>query len=176
MNKSSINPMPEYFDRYINLVPDNQDLITALQKSIMDIYDLDQNKIISLGDQVYEPGKWTIKQLLLHIADTERVFVYRALRFARRDNTPLQGFDEKLFAATSFANDRSLDSIFEELITLRQSTLVFYRNLNEEQLLATGQVMTGPISVLAIGYALIGHQIHHFNIIKERYFPLLEAN
>lgn len=176
MNKSSINPMPEYFDRYINLVPDNQDLITALQKSIMDIYDLDQNKIISLGDQVYEPGKWTIKQLLLHIADTERVFVYRALRFARRDNTPLQGFDEKLFAATSFANDRSLDSIFEELITLRQSTLVFYRNLNEEQLLATGQVMTGSISVLAIGYALIGHQIHHFNILKERYFPLLEAN
>lgn len=176
MNKSSINPMPEYFNRYIDLVSDNQDIVAAMQKSIMDIYDLDQEKIISLGNQVYEPGKWTVKQMLLHIVDTERVFVYRALRFARRDKTALPGFDENLFAAASFANDRSLDSIFEELITLRQSSLIFYRNLNEEQLLSSGQVMSGTLSVLAIGYALIGHQIHHFNILKERYFPILEAS
>jgi len=175
MNKSAIHPMPEYFDRYINQVPEDLEIIPAIQKSILDIYQLDKEKIDSLGDEVYAPGKWTIKQILLHIADTERVFIYRALRFARKDNTPVQSFDENLFAENSAAGERTLESLLDELVALRQSTLAFYKNLSNEQLLAIGHTYKSEMSVLAMGFTIVGHQTHHFRIIEDRYFPLLNA-
>ncbi|SDC33145.1 DinB family protein [Niabella drilacis] len=175
MNKSAIDPMPEYFDRYISQVPDDLELVPAIQKSILDIYQLDKEKISSLGDDVYAPGKWTIKQILLHIADTERVFIYRALRFARKDSTPVQSFDENLFAENSAAGERTLESLLDELVALRQSTLAFYKNLSDEQLLATGHTYKSEMSVLAMGFTIVGHQAHHFRIIEDRYFPLLNA-
>ncbi|MBO9618809.1 MAG: DinB family protein [Niabella sp.] len=167
--------MPAYFDRYISQVPDDLDLIPAIQKSILDLYQLDKDKISALGDTVYAPGKWTIKEILLHIADTERVFLYRALRFARKDTTVLPGFDENLFAENSGANDRSLESLLEELLAVRQATLAFYKNLTNEQLLRIGNTFNTQLSVLAVGFTLVGHQIHHFKIIEERYFPLLNT-
>lgn len=175
MNKSAINPMPVYFDRYINLVPDDLDIIPAIQKSIMEVYQLDKDKVTELDGRVYEPGKWTIKQILLHIADTERIFLYRALRFARKDSTPLQSFDEKLFADNSCAEERTLESLLEELVAVKQGTLAFYKNLNSAQLLQIGSTYNTQISVLGVGFTLVGHQTHHFKIIEERYFPLLNA-
>ncbi|MCD2422953.1 DinB family protein [Niabella pedocola] len=175
MNKSAIHPMPAYFDRYINQVPDELEIVPAIQKSILDIYQLDKEKIDSLGDQVYAPGKWTIRQILLHIADSERVFIYRALRFARKDRTPLQSFDENLFADHSNAGERSLESLLDELVAVRQSSLAFYKNLNDEQLLAIGHTYNTEMSVLAMGFTIVGHQAHHFKIIEDLYFPLLNA-
>ncbi|MCF3109106.1 DinB family protein [Niabella sp. CC-SYL272] len=175
MNKSAIHPMPAYFDRYINQVPEELEIVPAIQKSILDVYQLDKEKINSLGDQVYAPGKWTIKQLLLHIADTERVFIYRALRFARKDSTPAQSFDENLFANNSNAGERTLESLLDELVAVRQSTLAFYKNLSNEQLLSIGHTYNTEMSVLAVGFTIVGHQAHHFKIIEERYFPLLNA-
>ncbi|MBZ4187935.1 DinB family protein [Niabella beijingensis] len=175
MNKSAINPMPDYFDRYINQVADDLELIPAIQKSILDVYQLDKDKVDALGDQVYAPGKWTIKQILLHIADTERIFIYRALRFARKDGTKLQSFDENLFADESNASERTLESLLEELVAVRQGTLAFYKNLDEAQLLSVGQNYNTQMSVLAIGFTIVGHQTHHFKIIEDRYFPLLNA-
>lgn len=167
--------MPAYFDRYINQVPDDLDIVPAIQKSILDVYQLDKDKINALGDRVYEPGKWTIKEILLHIADCERVFLYRALRFARKDATVLPGFDENLFTENSGANDRSLESLLEELVAVRQGTLAFYKNLTDGQLLSTGHTFNTELSVLSVGFTIVGHQIHHFRIIEERYFPLLSA-
>ncbi|ANH81758.1 hypothetical protein A8C56_12890 [Niabella ginsenosidivorans] len=175
MNKSAIDPMPVYFDRYINQVPDDLEIVPAIQKSILEIYQLDKDKVDELGSRVYEPGKWTIKQILLHIADTERVFIYRAMRFARKDSTVLQPFDENLFAENSGADERTLESLLEELVAVRQGTLAFYKNLNNEQLLQVGNTYNTQISVLGVGFTLVGHQIHHFKIIEERYFPLLNA-
>ncbi|WP_018630257.1 DinB family protein [Niabella aurantiaca] len=175
MNKSAIHPMPGYFDRYIDQVPEDLEMVPAIQKSILDIYQLDKEKVANLGDQVYAPGKWTIKQILLHIADTERIFIYRALRFARKDSTPVQPFEEDLFAENSNAGERTLESLLDELVAVRQSTLAFYKNLSDEQLLSVGNTYNTQMSVLAVGFTIVGHQTHHFRIIEDRYFPLLNA-
>jgi hypothetical protein len=174
MTKNDINPMPVYFDRYINLV-DDVDISTALQQSLDAIGRFPLDKWNALGDRVYAPGKWTIKDVLQHIIDTERIFAYRALRFARHDKTLLPGFEENDFAHAAEANTRSLDALLEELTTLRQSTLQLFRSFTGDMLLRTGTAFKSDISVLAIGYTLAGHQLHHLNVLEERYYPLLDA-
>lgn len=174
MKRSDINPMPVYFDRYINLVADI-DLLDAIQQSLDEIGRFPLDKWKALGDQVYAPGKWTLKDLLQHIIDTERIFTYRALRFARNDSTILPGFEEDDFANAAQANGRSLDDLLAELTTMRQSSLQLFASFTDEMLQQTGKSFRSEISVLAIGFTLVGHQIHHLNILAERYYPLLEA-
>lgn len=172
MKRSDINPMPVYFDRYINLVADI-DLVAAIQQSLDDIGRFPLDKWIALGDRVYAPGKWTIKDMLQHIIDTERIFTYRALRFARHDSTILPGFEEDDFANAAQANARPLEDLLAELTTMRQSSLQLFASFTDEMLQRTGKAFKSDISVLAIGFTLIGHQIHHLNVLAERYYPLL---
>ncbi|MBK9321082.1 MAG: DinB family protein [Bacteroidetes bacterium] len=171
--KSEIVSNPNYFDRYIAVVPDD-DLFVALTHSLDNWMKMDWDRLARIGDKVYAPGKWTIKEVLQHINDTERIMSYRALRFARNDKTLLPGYDENYFVEHSNANERSLEALKEEFILLRKSSLNMYESFNEECLLRRGICFNVDLSVLALGFILAGHQIHHMNIIRERYFLLAD--
>ena len=173
MKRSEITPMPQFFDRYINQVEDI-DINEALEKynSIETL--LDVSKLEQLGDKVYAPGKWTIKEVIQHMTDNERVQAYRALRISRNDQTPLPGYDETLFAANVDPSGRSLSDLLEEFAIVRKANIILFRNISEEQQKRTGLCNNVIIPVLALGFVLVGHQLHHAKIITEKYFPLLE--
>ncbi|MBI1224249.1 MAG: DinB family protein [Bacteroidetes bacterium] len=174
MKKSDLSWAPGYFNTYINKVPDVE-LTEAFAQSISELHNLDMAKLRSLGDQVYAPGKWTVRDIIQHLSDCERVFAYRALRFARNDKTPMPSFDENLFAETAGANTRPLEQVLEELKLVRASTIALFDTFSDESLLRTGVMAGMELPVLALGFTLAGHQIHHFDILVERYFPLLNA-
>jgi hypothetical protein len=173
MKRSEISPMPQFFDRYINQV-DDIDINEALEKYNSMETVLDVSKLEKLGDKVYAPGKWTIKEVIQHITDNERVQAYRALRISRNDQTPLPGYDENLFAANVDLSGRSLNDLLEEFAIVRKANIILFRNINEEQQKRTGLCNNVTIPVLALGFVLVGHQLHHAKIITEKYFPLLE--
>lgn len=172
MLKSEIATMPNYFDRYINLVEES-DVVAALEKYGPAWLEKEKANFEKLGDKVYAPGKWTIKDILQHIIDAERVFAYRALRFARNDKTELHGFDEDHFAAHANTKNRSITDLLDEFKLLRSLTIVFYKALDKETLQREGSASGNKISVLALGFTMAGHPIHHMNVIRERYYPLL---
>ena len=173
MKKSEIKVMPEYFDRYINLVEDI-DVISALEKFGIPVIQTETNNIEKLGDKIYAPNKWTVKDIIQHITDTERVFAYRALRFARKDLTALSGFDENIYASQARASDRKLEDIINDFDNVRQSSISLFKSFDEEMMLSEGISSNNKISVLAIGFMIAGHFIHHINVIKERYYPLIK--
>lgn len=117
----------------------------------------------------YAEGKWTIKDIVQHLIDAERIFAYRALRIARKDKTPLPGFEENEYVETAFANKREMNDLIEEFITVREATISLFKTFTEEQLLQMGTASEKPVSVRAIGFITLGHQKHHEKIIKERY-------
>lgn len=164
--------MPAYFSRYINLVKE-EDLLNALEQSRKEIDTIDWVFLKKLGDTVYAPGKWTVKDILQHIIDTERIFTYRALRFARKDTTPLPGYDEEWYGNNANANRRTLEEIKDELSVVRDSSIILFKSFNETALLNKGICFNEEMPVLAIGFVLPGHQTHHLNVIKERYEPLI---
>ncbi|HTF81021.1 MAG TPA: DinB family protein [Cytophagales bacterium] len=172
MKKSQINPMPKFFDRYIHLVKE-EDLLTALEQSLEDFVDFDFDLLEELGDRTYEENKWTVKEILQHVIDNERIQSYRALRFARRDDTVLPGYDEQHLARYSYANNRSLEKIKDEFALVRRASIALFKSLDAEALLNKGVCYQVEISPLALGFVLVGHQIHHLRILQERYLPLL---
>lgn len=117
----------------------------------------------------YQEGKWSVKELLVHMMDAERIFAYRALRFARQDNTPLPGFDENKYVGPSKADARTLESILTAYAAVRTATIELYRSFDEEDLSQVGEGSGKRISVRALGYSILGHEVHHLNVIKERY-------
>lgn len=121
------------------------------------------------GDHAYAPGKWTIKQLLLHICDTERIFAYRALRFGRGDAQQPLPFEEDDYAKNSNADKRTLNSVIEELLAVRKATTLLFESFSEETLKLTGNTKMGEVSVNSIGYAICGHAAHHVAVARERY-------
>lgn len=171
MKKSDINPMPEYFDRYINLVGDVE-LLDAFGESIEQLEMLDFKLLEHLDGKIYAPGKWTVKTLVQHIADFERILSYRALLFARGDENLRQGIDENLLAINAKADKRAVIDLIAELKSVRYATKSLFASFDDEMLRKTGMNWKFEISVLAMGFAIIGHQIHHFNIIREKYYLL----
>ncbi len=172
MTKSDITPMPRFFDRYIDLAPDI-DLVESLTQMASFAKLLSLETAQALGDRVYAPGKWTIRDILQHLIDTERIMAYRALRFARNDHTPLPGFDEELFGQTARATHRNLVDLYEEYALNRQATIALFRSFDQEMLARTGVCFNQTLSPLALGFVLVGHPMHHINVIEERYLPLL---
>ncbi|SRR5258706_6929401 len=172
MKRSDIELMPEYFDRYINQV-DDIDLDDAFQNNLNAMAGLDMKSLESVGDKVYADGKWTIKDIFQHITDTERVFAYRALRFARRDGVTLHGYEQDIFAANAKAHQRKLKDIVEEMKLVHQSSCLLFRSFDKETLQATGICWKVEMSVLALGFAITGHFIHHMKVIIEKYVPLV---
>jgi len=117
----------------------------------------------------YEKSKWSIKDILLHLIDAERIFVYRALRIARNDSTALSGFDENEYVITANASVREFDSLLNEYVAVRNATISLFTNFSKSDLLKTGIASNASISVRGIGYCILGHELHHRNIILERY-------
>ncbi|HLK27793.1 MAG TPA: DinB family protein [Puia sp.] len=158
----------EFYHKYINATKEN-DVIKALKKNSDNFEKLLKKIPNKKINYAYADGKWTIKELLQHIIDAERVFAYRALRFSRKDATPLASFDENSWAVNSRGTERKWDDLIKEFKSLRKSTELLFESFNDEQLLAKGTASNHEINVLALGFIAAGHVAHHENIIKERY-------
>ncbi len=171
MKRSDIKIMPVYFDRYINLIEDIE-LKEALEKSGANILEENKRELIETGDKVYAEGKWTVKEIIQHLIDSERVFSYRALRFARNDKTELPGYDENVFVMESKAGERDIYDMLSEYDLLRKSTVCLFDSFDETMLGRTGVCFDKEISVLALGFTMAGHTLHHTNVIREKYFSL----
>ena len=117
----------------------------------------------------YAPGKWSIREILGHLADSERIFSYRALRLARADATPLPGFDENDFVAAAEFDSRPLASLLEEWRSVRRASLTLFENLSDDALRRRGTVSDGPMSVRALAWIIAGHELHHLAVLRERY-------
>ena len=159
-----------YFEQYIQLVSkDDKSIIENLINSQKNFDTLLRNVPKEKHNFSYAKGKWTLKELIQHIIDTERVFCYRALCFARNDNTSLPGFDQDVFVEHGNANELDYFDLLDEMVVLRKSTIQLFKSFSKEALLRTGISSGNKISVRALGYLFSGHQLHHINIIKERY-------
>lgn len=145
------------------------DLIEELEICLHDFIRFVQNIPMDKFDYRYAEGKWTIKEIIQHIIDTERIFAYRALRISRNDTTPLAGFDENDFANNTEGNKRSLQDLLTELAAVRHANVLLFKSFSEDQLKRTGIASEHSISVRAIGFILIGHQKQHQKVFAERY-------
>ncbi|WP_298353942.1 DinB family protein [uncultured Dokdonia sp.] len=158
-----------YYNQYISQVPEETDLLEALQSGL----DFTVSFYNSLSEEQlllrYAPGKWTPKEVLLHLIDTERIFSYRALRFSRMDATPLQGFEQDDFVASSNANERTISSLLEEYASVRLASLSLFTSMTKETVRVIGEASQSPLSPRAAGFIIAGHERHHITIIKERY-------
>jgi len=158
-----------YCSAYLGLVDNTWTLNEEFEVSLHSFIRFVQNIPMDKHDYRYAEGKWTIKDIIQHIIDTERIFAYRALRFSRNDTTELPGFDENLYADMAHANKRHLKDLLTELSTVRHSTMQMFASFNEEELLRRGIASNNPASVRALGFIIIGHQNHHMKIFSERY-------
>lgn len=160
---------PAYANIYIGLLPDDGQLL----KYLADNLDASLELVGSLSEEKllfrYAQDKWTIKEILVHVMDDERIYAYRALRFARNDATELLGFEQDDFARYSAANERRLDNIVAEYKTVRAATISLFTHLPEESFLRSGVASGNRVSVRALAYHMAGHELRHMNIIKERY-------
>jgi uncharacterized damage-inducible protein DinB len=158
-----------YFSTYISNVTDEFTLIEELEISLHRLIKFVQDIPMDKFDYVYEEGKWTIKDIIQHLIDCERIFSYRALCIARNDKTDLLGFEEDDYAVEAKANKRSIMELLTELSAVRHSTLLLYKSFSDEEMQRIGTANSNPISVRAIGFVIIGHQNHHQQIFEERY-------
>lgn len=156
------------FHNYINRVQED-DLFEAFEKQSASFIRFMETIPVEKRDFRYAPEKWTIQEVLQHIVDAERIFAYRALRFSRKDTTPLPGFDENAYVVHAKADTRSWDKIMEEFKVVRRSSELLFLSFDEEQLQARGISSNSPNYVLALGFILIGHSVHHMEITRERY-------
>ena len=162
------NTYGDYYKNYISLVTEN-DLISALDYSVNRSLTFWSKLSEDQGNYRYAEGKWSIKELLQHIIDTERIFSYRALAFARGETTALPGYDENEYADKCLADSRSLKDLIEELILVRKSTIVLFKSFDKNVLDNLGNASGSNLSVRAAGFIIVGHEIHHMNVVKERY-------
>lgn len=158
-----------FYDTYINLSPDDDKPLKHLKKNMKSTIAFFKSLPKDKLTYRYSLGKWTIKEVLVHLMDAERIFAYRALRFSRKDSTELAGFDENTYAPNSGANDRSLKDILKEYTLLRKSTIAFFEGLEKEAYQRTGSANGGKMIVSALPHILVGHEQHHLNVICERY-------
>ena len=167
-NQLPINEYADFYKSYIQALEDVE-LIEELEISLHDFIRFVQNIPMDKFDYCYAEGKWTIKEIIQHLIDSERVFSYRALRISRNDKTPLPGFDENEYVANSNGNKRNLQGLLTELAVVRQATLSLFNSFSQEQLQYVGIASDNEVSVRAIGFIIIGHQKHHQKIFAERY-------
>src|SRR4030095_958014 len=156
------------YQHYFDLVP-NGDYLQLLVQNTIDAVSFFEVLPEEKHDFSYADGKWSVKEVLMHIIDTERVFAYRALAAARGDETPVYRMDEELYSQNVDVSKRALSSLISEFKAVRTATEYLFQNLSEEQSKRWCNVVTHPMSTRAIGYFMIGHVQHHIGVIKERY-------
>ena len=164
------NEYAPYFELYMQLVTkEGKSIIENMQDSQIEFDTILRNLPKEKHTFSYAEGKWTLKELIQHSIDTERIFCYRALCFARNDKTSLPGFDQDIFVDNGNANQLEFSDLLDEMSTLRKSTIQLYKSFSDDALLRIGVASGNKISVRALGYLFSGHQMHHLNIVKERY-------
>lgn len=168
MPNVDLSRVPEYFHRYINLAI-NEDLKTAFDKHQTELVAFLKEIPKKKWNYRYAEGKWSIKEVVQHIIDAERVFAYRALCFARKDQTPLPAFDENLYAANSKADERTKKDLIKELKTVQESSAQLFSSMENEQLEQPGIASGKPTYVKGVAYILLGHALHHKKLLEERY-------
>ncbi|MCK6617340.1 MAG: DinB family protein [Cyclobacteriaceae bacterium] len=168
--KTSPDPatLPPFYQGYVANVS-NMDMMDALRTTIAATDKLIRSIPETKGEYRYAPGKWSVKELLCHMLDAERIFAYRALRFARNDQTELPGFDEQAYAPHANAHSRTLSQLADEFKRLRSSTVDLFESFTPDMLVRSGMANNNLISVINLGYVIAGHEVHHRNILIERY-------
>lgn len=159
----------DWYHGYVKLV-DEPDLAEAWSRHTDAFLDFFENIPPEKYDYRYAAGKWTIREVLQHIIDAERIFAYRALRFARLDDTHLPGFDENKYADQAKAHTRPWEKLIEEFKVVRHSSVLLFSSFDEEQFEASGVASGSRCYVRGIGYIIIGHSLHHLRVTRERYF------
>jgi uncharacterized damage-inducible protein DinB len=169
IDKPEAGEYSPYAASYISLLPNDGLVLKHLKENLKATGDF----ILSLSEEKldfrYSEGKWTIKEILVHLSDDERIYAYRALRFARNDPTELPGFEQDRFAFYSGANSRGIRDILKEFATVRKATISLFKSLDDEALMRTGVADGNSVSVRALAYHIAGHELRHVRIIKERY-------
>lgn len=173
LNMKPSNLQPEefagFYATYINQVSSEYTLIEELEISVHRFVKFVQNIPLDKFDYRYAEGKWTIKDIIQHLIDAERIFAYRALRFARNDKAELPGFEENDYVEEANAIKRSIQDLLTELAVVRQATLSLFKSFSNEELLRIGTASNNQMSVRALGFTIIGHQNHHQRVFEERY-------
>lgn len=171
MKPSDLQPkeFAGHFATYINQVSDEYTLVEELEISVHRLIKFVQNIPLDKFDYRYADGKWTIKDIIQHLIDAERIFAYRALRFSRNDKTGLPGFDENNYVDEANASKRSIQDLLTEFAVVRQATMSLFKSFSNEELVRIGTASNNPMSVRALGFTIIGHQNHHERIFQERY-------
>ncbi|HEX3354551.1 MAG TPA: DinB family protein [Terriglobales bacterium] len=169
IRKPDSNEYAPYYQKYISLVPD-ADILTTLETQGRQTGALLSARKESDGDFRYAPGKWSLKEALGHVFDTERVFAYRALRIARNDQTPMEGFEQDDYVKFGPFGQRSLASLIEEFDSVRKASVALFRGLDEPAWTRRGVANKNEVSVRALAYMMAGHELHHRRIFQEKYF------
>jgi uncharacterized damage-inducible protein DinB len=146
-------------------------VVAALQDQPRDTLALLSTLSEEQGDYRYAPDKWSIKEMLGHLIDAERVFAYRALRFARNDGTPLASFEQDDYVRAGGFDDRRLADLIEEFVAVRRATVWLFRQLSAEAWMRRGVASGNPVSVRALAYIIAGHELHHRRVLREKYLP-----
>jgi uncharacterized damage-inducible protein DinB len=157
-----------YYGTYISKVPDG-DVHALLESQLADTLALIRSLPESRGQHRYAPDKWSIKEVLGHVIDAERIFGYRALRIGRGDTTPLPGFEQNDYVPVAHFDRRTLKDLADELAAVRQSTIQLFQHLDAEALVRRGTASGNPVSVRAIAYIILGHERHHVGVLKAKY-------
>ena len=167
MNRPEINEFAPYYERYISLV--DGDVLSTLDAQPAELYSLFSDLEEEKGRFAYAEGKWTIKELLSHIIDGERMFAYRVLRISRGDETPIEGFEQDGYIENANANNRCFSDLLTEFDLLRQANMLMFNNLSDEASMRVGTASENKVSVRALAHIMAGHVRHHINILNDRY-------
>jgi uncharacterized damage-inducible protein DinB len=163
-----------YYGKYISMVPDG-DIVTVLGKQMEETADFLESIPESRANFRYAPDKWSIKELVGHVIDTERIFAYRALRFARNDKTPLPGYEQDDYVHNASFDQCTLTDLASELKTVRQATLFLFKHLDENAWMRRGLASNSEASVRALAHIIAGHELHHREILRSRYLSPMGA-
>lgn len=158
----------DYFQGYIDRVPEG-DVLAILPTQCTRMQQLLGNSSEQQGNFSYAPGKWSVKRLVLHLADGERMFCYRAMCLARGDEQPMPGFDEKVYAANDGSNDRTLASIVDEYASVRAATVTLFAGFGPDAWARRGIANGSPVTTASLPWIIAGHDVHHFTMLQERY-------
>ncbi len=172
LNSGEFNP---YYGTYINKtswLSLKDGLIKSGEQSILFLKSIPSDKL----EFRYAEGKWTIKEIIQHLMDAERVFTYRALRIARKDQTLLPGFEQDDYVLPSQANKRSIEDLINEYKAIKLATVTLFDGFSDEMLMAIGTASNSPVSVRAIGFIIMGHETHHCEVIRERYLNASQSS
>ncbi|HVO56877.1 MAG TPA: DinB family protein [Dongiaceae bacterium] len=161
-----------YYEKYISLVTAT-DIVSALEAQRLLTSQLLGARSEREGNFRYAPGKWTVKEVVGHMNDAERVFSYRALRIARGDKTPLPGFEQDDYVKTAGSNERSLADLAEEFVMIRNASIALFRAFSADAWIQTGTASGNPITARALAYIVAGHELHHRRILEEKYLPAI---